>query len=110
MRRPRIETLEYWWDYYNETEFSGKLKPVRLGLTRSRHTDGYFEHYPGTRRQSYIRLAARCFEDEDLLHGTLLHEMVHQYQYEVLKRPCNHDAVFCSIARRLERKHGFPVR
>lgn len=110
MRQPRIDTLHYWWDTLNEDEFNGKLTPCGLGLIRSRNTDGYFEHYPGTNKKSYIRIAARCFDDEDHLVGTLLHEMIHQYQYEVLDRKCNHDAIFCSIARRMERKYGFSVR
>lgn len=110
MRQPNVDTLHYWWDFFNETEFNGKLREVGMGITKSRHTDGYFEHYPGTNRKSYIRIAARLFEDEDLLRGTILHEMLHQYQYEVLKRKCNHDAVFTSMARRLERKYRIPVR
>ena len=110
MRQPNIDTLEYWWDFFNTEEFSGKLKPVGLGFTRARHTDGYFEHYPGTKRKSYMRISRRLLDDEENLKGTILHEMLHQYQYEVLKRKCNHDAVFTSMARRLERKYKFPVR
>lgn len=106
----RIETLEAWHDEFNRSEFSGKLSTPRFGLSRSRCTDGYFEHFPGTRRRSKIVISYRCFEDEDHLKGTLLHEMLHQYQYEVLKRKCNHDAIFTSMARRLERKYGMSVR
>jgi hypothetical protein len=106
----RIDTIEYWWYQYNETEFNDKLKPVGFGLTRSTATDGYFEHYPGTNRKSRIVISKHCFADEDHLCGTILHEMLHQYQYEILKRKCNHDAIFTSMARRLERKHKFTVR
>lgn len=107
---PRIQTLEYWHDHYNSEEFNGKLLTPRFGLTRSRHTDGYFEHYPGTKRKSKIAISERCFDDEAHLCGTILHEMIHQYQYEVLQRKCNHDAIFTSIARRLERKYRITVR
>ncbi len=109
-RITRIDTLRYWFHAFNETEFNGKLSEVGLGLTRSKATDGYYEHFPDRNLKGYIRIAERCFDDEDLLKGTLLHEMIHQYQHEVLNRTCNHDAVFCSIARRLERKYGFTVR
>ncbi len=110
MRQPNVETLKYWHDHYNELCFSGKLKEVGMGFTRARHTDGYFEHYPGTNRKSYIRISRRLLDDEDMLKGTILHEMIHQYQYEVLNRKCNHDAIFCSMARRWERTLKLSVR
>lgn len=113
----RISTIEYWWEHYNEAEFGDKLTRLRFGVTRSRHTDGYYEHkvrdgwiLDGPPENSKIVISVRCFEDEDLLRGVILHEMIHQYQAEILKRRCNHDAVFCSIARRLERKYNIEVR
>lgn len=109
-KKPRVDTLIAWHQEFNEKEFNNKLTDVGMGFTRSRHTDGYFEHYPGTRRKSYIRIANRLWYDEDNLIGTILHEMIHQYQYEVLKRKTSHDAVFNSIARKFERKYKVPVR
>lgn len=106
----RIDTLEYWWEHFNEEEFSGKLSKPYFGITRSKATNGYFEHYPGRNCKSKIAISKECFDDEDLLRGTMLHEMIHQYQFEVLDRKCNHDAIFCSIARRLERKYKIEVR
>jgi len=107
----RIETLAYWHDYYNHAEFSGKLTTPKFGITRSRKTDGWFEHYVGRpNTKTKIALSIRCFTDEELLCGTMLHEMIHQYQHEVLNRACNHDAIFTAIARRLERKYKFRVR
>lgn len=106
----RIETLGAWWEELNEKEFGGRLPEPRFGLTRSRNTDGFFEHYPGTKKMGKIVLAQRTFEDDDLFLGTLLHEMIHQYQHEVLERAANHDAIFTSIARRLERKYKVRVR
>ena len=106
----RIETLGALHEEFNEAEFSGKLGTPRFGLTRSRNTDGYYEHFTNGRMKSSIVISKYCFEDDDLLRGTMLHEMIHQYQHEILKRTCNHDAIFCSIARRLERKYKFTVR
>lgn len=110
MHQPRVDTLKAWHDEFNELHFNGKLKSVGMGFTRSRCTDGYFEHYPGTNRKSYIRIAERLWSDEDNLKGTILHEMIHQYQYEVLKRKTSHDAIFTSIARKFERLYNIPVR
>jgi hypothetical protein len=106
----RIQTIEYWHDHYNQADFNGKLTTPYFSLTRSKHTDGYFEHWPGRKKKGKIAIAARLWEYEEELKGTLLHEMVHQYQHEILDRKCNHDAVFCSIARKLERKYRMNIR
>jgi hypothetical protein len=113
----RIDTIGYWHDHYNTEDFNGKLCTPGFGLTRSRYTDGYYEHkvkkgwvLDGPPEKSRIVIAVRCFDDEDLLRGVILHEMVHQYQAEILGRKCNHDAVFCSICRKLERKYNVRVR
>lgn len=107
----RITTIAYWHSYYNRVEFNGKLSTPGFGLTRSEATDGYYEFYPGRKKKGYIRIARRCFEDEDLLCGTILHEMIHQYQYEIMEDvKCPHDKTFNSIARKMEKKYGFRVR
>lgn len=106
---PNLWTIEAWWEQFNEDEFGGKMTAPSFGLTRSRHTDGYYEHFD-SRPNHKLVISTRCFDDEDLLCGTILHEMIHQYQHTVLHRPCNHDAIFCSIARRLERKYNIRVR
>ena len=106
----KISTLQHWHEYYNEVEFANKLGTPKFGVTRSRNTDGWYEHFLHTPHKSKIAISSYCFDDEDLLCGTMLHEMVHQYQHEILKRRCNHDAIFTSIARRLERKYKFTVR
>jgi len=113
----RIDTIAYWHEHFNEAEFNGKLCTPKFGVTRSKATDGYYEHkvkdgwqLDGPPEKSKIVIAVRCFDDEDLLRGVILHEMIHQYQAEILKRKCNHDAVFCSIARGMERKYKMEVR
>ena len=112
----RISTIEYWWHKYNDEEFSGKLEAPRFGLTRSKATDGYYEYQTvkgwlkNPKKRASIVISHGCFDDEDLLCGTILHEMIHQYQAEVMNRRTSHDAIFTSIARRLERKYKFRVR
>lgn len=106
---PRLETIRYWWHLYNDAEFNGKMEEPKFGLTRSKATDGYYEHYDHIAKEKLV-IAYRCFKDEDHLCGTILHEMIHQYQHKVLSRKCTHDAVFTSIARRMERKYKFTVR
>lgn len=110
-RRHRLDTIEYWWIWFNEDFFCGKLKPIRIGLTRSRHTDGYYEYYTDPRRRRSIMISERLFDDEDNLRGTILHEMIHQYQHEHMSiKSSGHDAYFQSIARQAEKRYRIKVR
>ena len=118
----KIDYLYVLHECFNEDEFNGKLGTIRMLISRSKHKDGEYEYHTRKRDgelylpnrfmlpRSTITIAGRCFKDEDLLQGTVLHEMLHQYQTEVLDRPTSHDAIFTSMARRLERKYGFSVR
>lgn len=106
----RIETIESWHTHFNEEDFGGKLSTPSFGLTRSKATDGYFEHYPGRHRKSKIVISQRLFDYEEAFLGTLIHEMIHQYQFEILKENCNHDCIFTSIARKLEKKYDIQIR
>jgi hypothetical protein len=117
----RIGWLQAKHDEYNAAEFGGKLNHITLLIKRQSTKDGWYE-YKGRKRggdpwypdrkalwKASICIAEGCFE-EDSVEGTLLHEMIHQYQCEVLDRPPSHDAIFCSMARRLERKYKVKVR
>ena len=106
----RITTLEYYHDLYNKEVFNGKLATPKFGLTRSKATDGYYDHYPRRNKKGKIAIAERLFDDEDQLMGTMLHEMIHQYQHEILEVKTLHDATFRSIARKLERKYKLSIR
>lgn len=117
MTGKRVLYLYTLFDEFNKEEFGGKLSAVRLLMKRTCSADGYYE-YRADRdwcplrepEDASIVIGDHCWKDEDLLQGTLLHEMIHQYQVEILKRKPNHDAIFTSIAKRLERKYGFSVR
>lgn len=105
-----VDTLFYWHDYYNQLLFNGKLQTIGMGFTRSRTKDGFFEHHTAPRRKSYIRINRALLEDEETLLATIVHEMIHQYQHEILGHDTHHDSVFRSIARHLEKVTGLPIR
>ena len=124
MTHDRIGYLQALHDHYNEEEFGGKLMPIGILIKRNQRKDGWYEYVTekrdGPRSEAWwprrdrldkavIILNEGCW-DEGTVDGTLLHEMIHQYQAEVLDRKASHDAILCSIARRLERKYGFKVR
>jgi len=43
------------------------------------------------------------------MEGTLLHEMIHQYQAEILDEAPHHNEVFHEMVRSLEDKYGFEI-
>lgn len=115
---------------FNESDFGGKLRDIPILMKRNKTKDGWYEYHTRKRtgedtghkgsgwcpdrnrlEDAYIVITDLCYaEGEDLVQGTLLHEMIHQYQAEILDRPGSHDAIFTSMARRLERKHGIKIR
>jgi hypothetical protein len=120
----RIGYLEQLHAQYNADEFNGKLMTITLLIKNSRTKDGWYEYttekregsiqdawYPRRDRlhNANIVITAGCWK-EDSVESTMLHEMLHQYQTEVMDRPTSHDAIFCSMARRLERKYNMRIR
>jgi len=120
----RIGYLEQLHAQYNRDEFSGKLNTITLLIKKSKTKDGWYEYVTEKRDGSIqdawyprrdmlpkanIVITEGCW-DEDIVEGTMLHEMLHQYQTEVLDRRTSHDAIFTSMARRLERKYKMRVR
>ena len=107
------------FDEYNEKFFKGKLMPITLLIQKSQSLDGTYNYSTHKRKKdcsgwlplrerldhAYIIISEGCWK-EDSVEGTLLHEMCHQYQCEVLDIRANHDAIFCSMARRIERLTG----
>jgi hypothetical protein len=117
MPRDRIADLCNLFDEYNEADFGGKLNQITLLIQTNSTRDGWYEYaarkdwtpIPERLHKAAIMVAEGCWE-EDNVEGTLIHEMVHQYQCEVLGAAPHHDKWFNSFARKLERKYGFTVR
>ena len=115
--RNRINYLYELFDEFNEEEFGGKLQPITLLIKRNSTKDGYYEYRAHRNwkpirkelKRAHIVIADACWE-EDSVEGTLLHEMIHQYQCEVMNTAPHHNRQFNSWCRKLERKYGFSVR
>lgn len=118
----KVAELATLFDEYNEQFFKGKLMTITLLVQKSRATDGKYTYSAHKRKKDcsgWLPLRERlehadiiisewCWQ-EDSVEGTLLHEMCHQYQCEVLDRGASHDAIFCSMARRIERITGYEL-
>lgn len=117
MPRPgKIALLWEQWHYFNHKYFGGKLTPPKsIRLTSARSYDGKIV-YKGSEAKTlfhlkeHVRLLFSVHQGWWNLMGTLLHEMVHQYQLQVLEHEPDHDKIFNSYCRWIERQTGFPLR
>lgn len=104
---------EIWdqWHYFNAQFFGGKLKPPRvIRITSSRSYDGYISYLPDN-LATLVAIFLSTHQSRRSMTGTLLHEMVHQYQREVLRqRHLDHGPSFRCFAKHIERRTGFVVR
>jgi len=116
----RIDDLIAMHDEFNAADFSNKLMSITILIKRNQSKDGWYEYrtgrgqggwkpIPGELSRADIVITEGCW-DEDSVEETLLHEMIHQYQAEVLHLATHHDAIFKSIARKLEKKYGYSIR
>jgi predicted SprT family Zn-dependent metalloprotease len=108
------ESLQVHWRELNERYFAGLLPPIAVVWSRRltssvglfvSHTGPRPRHPQGATRQGThreIRLSAPLLErltartpyaEQELRH-TLAHEMIHQWQFDVLKRRPNHGPDF----------------
>lgn len=116
----RIDDLHALHDEFNRDVFNNKLLHITVLIKRNRSKHGWYEYRTGKHQGGWgpikeelpracIVINEGCWED-DSVEGTMLHEMIHQYQAEVLGQATSHDATFKSIARKLEKKYGYSVR
>ena len=104
---------EVWdqWHHFNRTFFGGKLSPPRvIRITSAQKYQGYISYLP-EKLDTPVAIFLSTHQSRHSMTGTLLHEMVHQYQREVLRQHfLEHDALFRCFAAYIERRTGFVVR
>ena len=106
------EWLQARWQHLNTRYFSGSLKPIEIvwsqrltasvGMFACREGPKAFYPLALTHRRREIRLSLPLFEQlaartpyaEQELLNTLAHEMIHQWQFDVLKRRPDHGLEF----------------
>ncbi len=109
--RNRIGQLRMLYDEFNDEYFGGKLQSITLLIKRNQTKDGWYEyraHKDWSPIRQELKRASITVSDycwvERSVEGTLLHEMVHQYQSEVLDEPTNHGPSFKSFCRAIEKE------
>ena len=108
----RAGEARFLWYEYNASVFGNKLvEPVIKIDDRASSYWGKFIYSWSGRTDKKITDRSRVIVlSGDYDEGVLLHEMIHQYQFEVLSRQPSHDAIFNSIARKIERMYALEVR
>jgi len=115
----RIGYLQQLHAEYNEQYFHGLLMPITILIKRHSTNDGWYEFTTEKRdgewrprrdrlHKACIVICEWCWE-YDCVEGTLLHEMIHQYQAEVLDTDTHHDSVFRAWARGIEEDSGYEL-
>jgi len=112
MATPSLEALQTHWRNLNARYFDNRLPPIAIvwsqrltssvGMFASRGgpRSAQYATPDGTRREIRLsrplleRLAERTSYAEQELLNTLAHEMIHQWQFDILKRRPNHGLDF----------------
>lgn len=95
---------------FNAEHFGNKLEFPELTIEdRTDHVHGWFVWDDDGDNE--IIISSQCYDiGWDYVKSTLVHEMIHQYQAEVLDQLPDHGAVFNSIARHIERDTNLEIR
>ena len=112
----RIHELENLHDWYNDHEFGFELNKLTLLITRNRHKDGYYEYrahkdWTPIRHELWrasITICDGCWA-EGTVEDTLVHEMIHQWQAEILNEAPHHNETFVKKAKELDQKYDLEV-
>ena len=116
----QINHLRDTWETFNADYFRRELEPIRIMIKRSRRKDGHYEYRcrkNGTPIREELHRAVIVISEDlykpapdwGLIYGTLLHEMIHQYQTEVLNSDTDHGPIFKEMAETLEDATGYSV-
>lgn len=104
-----IPTITKKFDKFNVAFFEGKLtRPTTFKITLSEHTLGRCAvkmpvncyGIKGT-PQTTISLSSYYNVSEEEMETTLIHEMIHLYQYQVLKEAMNHKDSFRRLSAKI---------
>lgn len=98
-----LDTLNVWFDRFNDSYFGGALERPVFRITRAASYLGNFQGY--RRKPPVIRLSVFYDRGEDALRTTLLHEMIHLWQFRTLGKP-DHGASFKAKAADIYSRSG----
>lgn len=115
----RIEHLREMHSEFNDEYFDGQLMTIPILCKQARRYDGKYVYRAHSdwsaieaelpRACIYISDALFSPPDWGLIYGTLLHEMIHQYEAEVLKITSDHGPEFTKLALEIESTTDYTI-
>lgn len=104
-----IPLLRMWWEDFNDIYFYGVLNvPDRFEITESKRVLGQFHGTGRIVQFNTIRISKYYDRTEREFQETLIHEMIHQWQYESGMEVC-HKASFKKKAAEINKKGGWDI-
>lgn len=114
---PTLGELQTHWQHLNQRYFSGSLPPIAiLWSPRLTSSVGMFASRGGPRTSTgqasreirlslplFVKLADRTPYAEQELLNTIAHEMIHQWQFDLLKRRPDHGRAFLRKMQEMNR-------
>lgn len=103
--------LRNWWKQFNSEYFNGELTmPDRFELTKSKRALGQFASNGGMWYIPTMTIRISIYYDrcEHDFQETLLHEMIHQWQFEQ-HLPVDHKANFKKKAAQINKQGGWSI-
>ena len=94
------------FNFYNQTLFNGVLIEPRIRLYKCKYTLGLFEGYEDENGFMFMDI---YLEKRAEKHSTLLHEMVHLYQFQ-FNHKVNHKGSFKAWRRRIKQQTGIDIK
>lgn len=100
--------LENKFDEYNKQFFDGQLSKVKIEFNgRIKRCMGYY--MPTENRIAISKVFLKGIYSDDAIWDTLVHEMIHVYQYQVLKIPGDHRSTFKAKMRQINSQSGMHI-
>ena len=93
------------FDFYNKTLFNGVLIKPRIKYWKHKHFLGFFN---GEAEDGFLFCTIKLNKEIQPIE-TLLHEMVHLYQFQ-FNHNVNHKGLFKAWRRRIKKQTGIDIK
>ena len=95
------------FDNFNQEYFKGVLVKPLLGISHRKNDFGYFLVKPNG--ETWIKISDYYKRDKKSLEKTMLHEMIHLFQYQFRLKDRKHGKDFTTLANYINKKGGWDI-
>ena len=106
------DKLRRTWEHHNKEDFGGLLSPPKFSVgRRERLVEGAFT-YTNVGGNKKLMIKGEMFGKPSQFLAVVLHEMIHQWELEVVgvcPQTADHKGAFAIKAEELTKKYGVPI-